>query len=66
MTEYTEVMTEHEFLVAIDRDLRDCIFYAWIMFGDDAGDLGGAMFELSPPEIIGWVWDEQLYASARR
>jgi len=48
----------------LDRDYRDCISYAAIMF-DDPGDWGGAMFELSPAEIISWHWEE-IYETAKK
>jgi len=44
------------FMAILDRDLRDCCNYAAIMF-DDPGDLGGAMFELGPADIIRWEWE---------
>ena len=48
----------------LDRDYRDCIAYAAIMF-DDPGDWGGAMFDLSPAEIISWHWEE-IYETTKK
>ena len=45
------------FLGMLDRDLRDCVAWAWIM-GFEEPDMGGAMFELGPAEIIRWEWEQ--------
>lgn len=44
-----------------DRDMRDCIVYAAIMFGFyGSRSLGGAMYEVGPTEVVAWEWQREF------
>lgn len=49
--------SEREFHAYLDRDFRDCVVYAWLM---GYSDFGGAMFELSPMEVVRWQMEERF------
>jgi hypothetical protein len=49
---------EDSFRRHLDRDIRDCYTYAYVMGFDP--DYGGAMFELGPMEIVSWAWELQF------
>jgi hypothetical protein len=53
-------MTDREFIAVLDRLYRDCVVYAWILWGDEAGDLGGAMFEVGFVDIIRWQQEDHF------